>query len=320
MKRTDAADGYLFVAGAALLWASSGIAGKYLFLSGIKPQELVQFRVTLASGLLFLVLALFRRSLLKIRKSDAFSFLILGGGVMAVLQLSYFLAVAHIQVAAAIVLQYLAPILVAMYSMAFWKERCTPAKIAALALSFTGCYLVAGGYSLSFTGMNSPGLFWGLCSAFFFAAYTLLVERQVRRYSPWTVLFYSLFLAGVSINLAYGPLAIAGQGRSAEQWLLIVYVAVFGTLLPYGLFSIGVSRIRSTRAIITATLEPISAAVMAFFLISELLSGMQMMGGAFVIAAVVILQLEREHDRLSPEVIRARGRSPESGDRSTQNP
>lgn len=310
MKRSEAFKGYLSVAGAALLWAFSGIAGKYLFMTGIEPIELVQLRVLIASAVLFIIFASSSRPLLKIGKPDILSFLILGGGIMSVLQLSYFIAVAHIQVAAAIVLQYLAPVLVAVFSMAFWKERCTPAKIAALILSFAGCYLAAGGYGLSFRNMNTQGLFWGLCSACFFAAYTLLAERMTYRYSPWTVLFYSLLFAGVSISIASGFPDAAAHGRSFEQWLLIVYIAVFGTLLPYGLFTVGVSFIRSTRAVITATLEPISAAVLASFMISELLSALQVVGGVFVIAAVVVLQLSHEHGELSPASIRSRSGSP----------
>ena len=67
-----------------------------------------------------------------------------------------------------------------------------------------------------------------------------------------------------------------------------------GTLLPFGFFLQGVTRIRATRASITATLEPIAAAVISYFLLGEALSPLQLLGGALVIGSVVLLQLRQE--------------------------
>ncbi len=312
--------GYVYVMGAALLWACSGIAGKYLFRSGITPSELVQARVTIASALLFALLATARRPLLMIRLTQVLPLLLLGVVITPMLQMSYFLAIKYVQVALAILIQYLAPILVAVFSMLFLKERCTPAKILALALSLAGCYLAVGGPGLSASGMNRTGILWGLCSAVFFAAYTLVSERQMHRSSPWTVLFYSLFLACISLNSAFGPLIFIDPGHTARQWLLIVFVAVFGTLIPFGLFSQGINHIRATRAIITATLEPISAAFLAFILISETLSPAQVAGGALVIGAIILLQIGRETDDLSPAAVRAQAKRDDAKNPLTGTP
>ena len=90
------------------------------------------------------------------------------------------------------------------------------------------------------------------------------------------------------------------------EMLSLSYVVVIGTIIPFGLYFIGVNYIRSTRTIITATLEPISAAVMAFFLLGEVLEAWQILGGIAVVAAIVLLQLQREQDDFTPEMIRKR--------------
>jgi drug/metabolite transporter (DMT)-like permease len=218
MSRAAVTRGYLYVVCAAFLWSLSGIAGKALFASGMSPVQLVQSRVTIAPLILLAALALIDRSLLRIRRDQVLQFVILGGFVMAVLQLSYFLAIEHIQVAAAILIQYLAPVLVAMFSMVFWREPYTHVKAASLALSTAGCYLTAGGYSIELLSMNLAGVFWGLCSAFFFAGYTLYAERKMHRYPPWTVLFYSLLFAGVSLNVAFPPFSILDMDLSLKHW------------------------------------------------------------------------------------------------------
>ncbi|MDD5207073.1 MAG: EamA family transporter [Desulfobacterales bacterium] len=296
--------GYIYVLLAALMWASSGTAGKALFEGGMTPFELVQIRVTLSSLLLGLVLAFSSRDYLKIRLRDVGYFLVLGSVGMALVQGTYFFTISRIQVAAAILIQSLSPFFVAFYSILFWKERFTGLKALALLLSFGGCYLVVGGYDVELLKMNRLGIMVGVLSAMLFAGYSLLGERGMHRYRPWTVLFYALLFAALSWHVFFTPFHYLKAGFSAAQWGWLLYISVIGTILPFGLYFMGVNYIRSTRASITATLEPISAGLMAFLFIGETLGPLQILGGILVIAAVVLLQLRQEQDKLAPILIR----------------
>jgi drug/metabolite transporter (DMT)-like permease len=301
-----AARGYLCAAAAAVLWASSGVAAKVLFRSGITPLQLVQIRVTLSLAILAVAFGLFARGLLRIRARDLPYFVVLGGVVLAMVQFTYFLAISRIHVAAAILLQYMAPVLVAFFAVCFWRERPTWIKAVALVLALGGCYLVVEGYNLQLLQMNRVGVIAGLVSAVSFASYTLLGERGMHRYHPWTVLFYSLLFATLTWHIAHRPFHYLMAGYTPAQWGWIVYIAVMGTVAAFGLYFAGINQIRSTRASITATLEPISAGIIAFFALGEALKLPQIIGGALVIAAIALLQLQREQDELAPEVIRAR--------------
>jgi len=293
---------------AAVLWSSSGTAGKALFNEGMTPFELVQIRVTLSTIFLLAIYGAFARDFLKIRLSDLGYFFLLGGVTMAMVHATYFFAISKIQVAAAILLQYLAPIFVAVYSISFWKERLTHIKLLSLVLAFGGCYLVVGGYNLQLLFMNRLGVLSGLAAAVSFSGYTLLGERGMHRYSPWTILFYALAFAALTWHIIYPPFHYLRAGFTLTQWGWIIYIVVAGTILPFGLYFVGINYIRSTRAIITATLEPISAGVLAFFLLGEVLEPFQIIGGVFVIGAIVLLQLQREKDEMTPALIRARNK------------
>jgi drug/metabolite transporter (DMT)-like permease len=296
--------GYLCVVIAALMWASSGTAGKALFDAGMSPFDLVQIRVTLASGLVFVLFLVFSRDLLRLRPKDIPFFLLLGSVVMAVVTGSYLYTISKIQVAAAILIQYLAPILVAIFAILFWKERPTFVKITALFLAFGGCFLVVGGYNLDLLRMNLLGILGGLTSAVAFAGYSLLGERAMHRYRPWTVLFYALAFSALTWHVVYPPFTYIDAGYSVAQWGWILYISIVGTVLPFGLFFTGINHVRSTRASITATLEPIFAGVLAFILLGETLLLLQVVGGCMVILAIVLLQLQQEHDELAPALIR----------------
>lgn len=305
---TGAIKGYVFVIAAALMWASSGTAGKALFEGGMTPFELVQIRVTLAAVVLAAALGIVARDLMRIRKRDIGYFLLLGSVGMALVQGSYFYTISKIQVAAAILIQYMAPIFVAIYSICFWRESLRYSKVVALLLSFGGCYLVVGGYNLELLSLNRLGILGGLTSAVCFAGYTLLGEQGMHRYSPWTVLFHAMVFAAITWHVVYPPFHYLRAGFSPAQWGWIIYISVMGTILPFGLFFLGVNYIRSTRASITATLEPITAGLLAFFLLGEKLEMPQILGGTMVIGAIVVLQIWQEQDRMTPELIRtARG-------------
>jgi len=289
---------------AAVMWASCGTAGKILFQTGMTPMDLVQVRVTFSSILLFIFLIFLKKQSLRIRLRDVGYFLLLGAVAMALVQLAYFYAISKIHVAAAILLEYLAPVLVAIYSMCFWHERVTAIKLLSLALAIGGCYLVVGGYDFDLLRMNRLGILWGLTAAVSFGSYTLLGERGMHRYLPWTVIFYALVFASLTLNIIHTPFRCFNAGYTVSQWFILLYIVIIGTILPFGLYFMGVNYIRSTRTMITATLEPISAAVMAFFLIGEVFELLQILGGLSVITSIVLLQLQREHDDLAPELIR----------------
>ncbi|MFO8163284.1 MAG: DMT family transporter, partial [Desulfatiglandales bacterium] len=133
---------YLFIMCAAVLWASGGTASKYLFNAGISPYVLVQYRVSFSSLVLFGYLFFFKRQSLKINSKDLWSLAILGVLGMGGVQVTYLFAISKIKVAMAILLQYLAPFFVAIYSYLFFRERMDRWKVLSILLAFIGCFFV----------------------------------------------------------------------------------------------------------------------------------------------------------------------------------
>ncbi len=309
--------GYLFVILAALLWGISGSGAKFLFHSGVSPFQLVQLRLTLSAGILFAVLGLFRPMLLRISVKDLGYFILFGVVGMAGVQFTYLYAISKIHVAAAILLQYLAPFFIVIYSAVFLKERPTPVTTLSLAGAFLGCYLVVGAYDLDFLSLNRAGILSGILSAVTFAWYGVFGEYGMRRYNPWTVLCFAFVFAALIWNVFHPPLEAFFQDYSPAQWGWILYIAVLGTLVPFGLYLQGVGLIRAARASITATLEPISAGILSAVFLDEILSPLQIFGGALVIGAVILLQLDQGYDEKAPALIRARAvKAAENGKRS----
>ncbi len=302
---TGNATGIFYVVLAAVLWAVSGSAAKYLFNSGLTAFQLIQLRTTISFVGLLLWLVLRRRDLLRIRPADLRYFLLLGILGVSAAQFFYLFAISKIKVAAAILLHYTGPVFVALYAVVFAHEKLRAVTVIAIAGTLTGCFLVVGAYDLELLSLNLAGIVGGLLAALAFATYSLLSEYGMRTYNPWTVLFYAMLFAAAAWNVAQPPLAAFLQGYTPIQWWWIFFICIFGTVLPFGFYFEGINRIRSTHASITATLEPISAGLVAYFFLGEALSPLQMLGGALVIASIVLLQVGSETDEKAPVVLRA---------------
>ncbi len=297
--------GYCFVMAAALLWAVSGSSAKFLFHHGVTPFQLVQLRITLAAVCLFIWLFFKNRSMLFIAKEDVFYFLVLGIFGMAAVQFTYLFAISKIHVAAAILLQYMAPIFIALFSFIFAKEKIKISTVTAIIIATTGCWLVVGAYNLNVLSMNMVGILSGIASAIAFAWYSIHGEYGMRKYNPWTVLFYAILFAALLWNVLHPPLEAFFHTRSPLEWWWIFYIAVFGTVLPFGLYLEGINLIRATRSSITGMLEPITAGILSYIFLNEIMEPLQLAGGGLVIFAIILLQLRQDFDDKAPAMIRA---------------
>jgi len=247
----------------------------------------------IASAVLLAWLAAANPSALKISRQSLPRFILLGF-VLAATMFTYFYAISKIQVAAAILLQYQSPVLVAAYALMFSRERHSTATLVAIAGSGLGCYLAVGAYTLDLLSLNKAGIIGGLSAAAFLACYTLLSESALRRYKPWTVLFYASLFSAASCNILLPPFEGLTRSYSAIQWFWILFISIAGTAVSLGLYNKGLRLIRSTHASVTATLQPISAAVLAFLFLGEAMSPWQLVGVGLVVASIVVLQIGKE--------------------------
>jgi len=291
---------YLLIMCAAVLWASGGTTSKYLFNTGMAPYVLVQYRVSFSALVLLVYLLFFRMNSLKIKAKDLWLFIVLGAFGMGGVQATYLFAISKIKVAMAILLQYMAPFFIAIYSRLFFKERMDLWKVLSIFLAFAGCFLVVEAYSVSFLSLNSQGVIAGLLSAGFFSFYSLAGERLMRRYDPWTVLFYAFLFSALLFNILLTPKNIISWKAEFRWWFSVAYIICFGTVIPFGLYFMGIEHLRTTRAAIVATLEPISAGFFAFVLLGEMLTIWQILGGILVITSIIIIQSRKEIDLEAP--------------------
>jgi drug/metabolite transporter (DMT)-like permease len=223
---------------------------------------------------------------------------------LAVVQWSFFFAIHRLDIGIALLIQYVAPILVALWARFVFHEHVRRRIWAALALSLAGLTLIVeiwhGGR------LNGPGLAASVLAAISYATYVLVAERGVRRRDPislsaWGFLFATIFWSVLAPWWTFpgrrvdDHVSLLGNLASTHVplWLLMLWMVVLGAIVPFGLIVSALRHISATRAGITAMLEPVVAIVVAWAWLGESLQPVQLSGAALTLLGIGLAQTAR---------------------------
>ena len=291
--------GYAMVLVAATLWAVNGTVSKVILDEGVSSLRLSEVRSTGAFLGLVLVLAVAAPATLRVSRRELPLLAVFGVCGLAFVQWFYFVAIHRLAIGVALLLQYLAPLIVALWAR-FVMHRAVRRRIwLALALALVGLSFVleigAG------TDLDGLGVAASLLAATSYALYILLAESGVRRRDPVSLttfgfLFASLFWAVVQPWWSF-PTGVfddaAADAWGLPVWSLMTWMVVLGTIVPFGLLVSALRFIPATRAGITAMVEPVAATVVAWLWLGEALGAAQLGGGGLVLAGIVLAQTAR---------------------------
>jgi drug/metabolite transporter (DMT)-like permease len=297
--------GYLMAATAAVLWGINGGISKTILSTGLSSERLAQVRSLGAALALVAVLAVTAPGRLRLTRRELPFVVTFGIAGLAFVQWFYFLAIHRLAIGVALLIEYLAPLLVAVWARFFYKETVRRRIWVALGLALTGLALIVnvfgGGASLS-----TAGMLFALAGAFAYATYVLLAEHVVGNRDPvsllaWGFLFASLFWAVLDPWWSFPghrlteTTSLQGnlQAWHLPVWVLAVLMIVLGTVVPFFLLISALRHLPATRVGIVAMLEPVVGAVVGWAWLSESLGGVQLVGAGVVLAAIGLAQTAR---------------------------
>ena len=245
-----------------------------------------------AIGMLVVILVTDHR-LLRIRLRDIWLFV--GTGVISItlFNVCYFTCMTMSEASIAVVLLYTAPIFVMLMSALIFKEKVAGRKIAALAITFAGCVLVAG--LLGGTVHLTPVVFGlGIASGFFYATYSIFGRKALEKYDTLTITFYT-FIAGSIASLAIGNPGNIATTAATDPALVLWYLGlgVVCTIAPYLLYTTGLAHLEPSKAAIFATVEPLVGSLLGIFAYGESAGPQKIMGMVLILAAVVLANSEQ---------------------------
>ena len=293
------------VAAAATLFAVNGTVSKVILASGLSSLRLAQLRLTGAAIALVAALALLRPADLRVRPRELPFLAIFGVCGVALVQWLYFASIERLQIGIALLLQYLAPLIVALWAR-FVAHRPVRRRIwLALVFALTGLALVVEVWEGS--SLDAVGVAASLAAAATYALYILLAERGVGTrdavsLTAFGFLFGAVFWALIQpwwtfpAHASAETVSLLGNLAASELpvWTLIGWMIVMGTIVPFVLFIAALQHVSAPRASVLAMLEPVLATVVAWAWLDERLAGAQLAGGAVVLAGILLAQTARD--------------------------
>jgi len=296
--------GYTMVFLAATLFGVNGAVSKVALGSGLSSLRLTEARSAGACVALTAIAFARAPSSLGVHRRELPRLALFGVVGVAFVQLFYFLAIHRLPVGIALLIQYIGPVLVALWARTFGHEHVRARIWAALALSLTGLTLMVQLWrGITLDGL---GVAFALVAAVVFAVYLLLAEHEVRRREAIPLLAWGFFFATVFWTFAQPWWSFPGstvaqtvslQGRLSSLhlpvWALVLWVIVLGSALPFSLIVGALRHITATRVGIAAMLEPVVATIAAWIWLRESLSAAQLAGAAVVLGGIVLAQTAR---------------------------
>ena len=296
--------GYVIAVVAAVVLSSTGIFIRYLTQTYHMPAlVLAMWRDVFASFTLLAALSILRPAWLKVERRH-WPYLLIYGFVLAWFNSLWTLSVSLNGAAVSTVLAYCSAGFTALLGWWFLKERLDWGKILAVILSLAGCALISGALDPAAWRSNLLGILTGILSGLFYAIYSLMGRSAVQRgIAPWTSLLYifslaafflllfNLFLGGILPGTALQPADLFWLGKALPGWIILFVLAAGPTVAGYGLYNVSMVYLPSSVANLIVTLEPAFTAVVAYFLLGERFTAMQVGGSLLILAGVVFLRV-----------------------------
>ncbi|MHC5308931.1 DMT family transporter [Myroides sp. LJL116] len=284
--------GFVSALFAAALWGVSGAFAQFLFIkANFTPQWLVTTRMLISALILLAISIGFKNpNIWKIwsNKRDVTSLIAFSIIAMLSVQYTYFVTILHSNAATATVLQYVGPVFIAIYLALRNKKAPTSQEILAITLAVAGTFLLVTHADINTLIISPQALYWGIASALALACYTLMPVNLLHKYDPLSVISWSMLIASVCMGIYFNPYTVDIQWNKPVI-TAVVFIVIFGTLIPFYMFLNAVKIIGPQKASLLACAEPLAATFIAVFFLDTPFTLMDYLGTSCILITILLL-------------------------------
>lgn len=284
---------------AATLWGSSGVCAQYLFEKYHFSAGGITMLRLLAAGLVLTMLGILQGNhpLAMFRESVTFRRLLIFSvfGTLLV-QLSFLITIQKTNAATATVLQFLAPVVLVLYTV--FSKRTLPGLMILIAVltSLAGTVLMVTQGNLASLQLPLWGIIWGLISAGAAAFNSAYSSALIRQFGTLPVVGISMLIAGCCLM----PLCLPGlhlRQLDTAGWLALGYLILVGTAITFSLFLRGAFLTGSQNASILSCAEPLSSTVLSVLLLGVSFGVAEWAGSLLIILSVIFISVAPDKQR-----------------------
>jgi len=280
LKRFDSKfSGYFYMAAAAIIWGSNGVI---VNLVPYDAHTVAFFRVLFASFTLLPVVLLTRKHEV-MSAARHWKIMLSLGCLLALGWALLFHSMKLIAIANAVLLNYTAPIFVALLAPLVLKEKLEKSTLIALAISVAGIGVISYQQNLQISdpnGFNPLGVILGLLAGLAYAGFIIVSKRALSSFSSQVVAFYSYSVASIFLL----PFVIGTDfSPDLAPWILLLVLGVFNTGFAVTLYLKGLGMVKAQKAVVFTYLEPASAVVFGFLFLAQQPTSLMLVGGFLIL-------------------------------------
>ena len=280
-------------------FALGGVAAKVLREADMDAFRLTQIRST-GAGLILLAFAIIKgKDQLRARKEEIKDLILFGVVGVAAVTSFYFFAIKYLFVSVALIIEFTASIWIALYLKFVKKKHISPIMWLGIACAFFGLVLVSQIWSGS--TLHPLGVAVAFADAFALSYYFITAERLTQTRTSlslmtWGIgvaaIFWAIILPWWTFPFEYLTDSYSLSGNLSEYnapgWALLLWIVIIGTVIPYLLTVTGIRELSAGTSSVIGMIEPIFAGVIAWIILNEALSGVQLIGCAVVLLGIYL--------------------------------
>ena len=273
---------YSYVAAAAIIWGSNGVIVNWV---PYDAYAIAFFRVLFAS-LTLLPVVLLTRKPETMRAARSWRVMLSLGLLLALGWTLLFHSMKLIAIANAVLLNYTAPIFVALLAPLFLKEKLEKSTLLALAISVAGIAVISYQQNLQISHLNLLGVILGLLAGLAYAGFIIASKKALSSFSSQVVAFYSYSVASIFLL----PFVIGTDfSPDLASWTLLLVLGVFNTGFAVTLYLKGLGMVKAQKAVVFTYLEPASAVVFGSLFLAQQPTPLMLVGGFLILIAGYIV-------------------------------
>jgi drug/metabolite transporter (DMT)-like permease len=291
--------GELFLLAGALLFSFNGIVSKLVLTSSLSALNLAQVRSTGAFIILFLLIFFRSREKLRVTKKELPQLAFFGVIGIAAVQFLYFMAISRMHVSFALIIEFTAPIWIVLW-IKYVKKRFVPTDMwIAIFLAFIGLLFIAQVWKGR--TLDTIGLIAAFLDAIALSIYFLMGEKLTKTRDIQSLTFFGFAFATLAwliiLPIWNFPFEVFGErinmqgifdGFDSYGWVLIAWIIIFGTIVPYLLVITGIKTLSASTSSVIGMVEPVLVGILAWWWLREAWLPLQILGGVLVLIGIYI--------------------------------
>ena len=295
----------IFLITAAFGFAAGGVAAKVLREANLDAFRLTQIRITSAALILLIIALIKGKKQLAVKRSEIKDLVLFGVIGIAVVNSFYYFALKYLYVSVALIIEFTAPIWIALYLRFVKKKNISRTAWIGIIYAFSGLVLI----SQVWTGksLHPLGVIVAILDALALAYYFLTADRLGQNRSSLSLTTWGMGIAAIFWAIALPwwnfpfefltkTFSLSGELSrfSAPGWALILWIVVTATVIPYLLTVAAIKELSASTSSVIAMLEPIIAGVIAWMLLNEAFTNIQLFGCAVVLFGIYLADKARQ--------------------------